>query len=586
MTRLDPGVRQTLSSVLRPPAGFRLDAAVGTSFTLDLRTLLAVPLTFALLDGVEIEPGNESSGEEETPAAPVLLGALLAYAERIRVVSDARYISAPTRSSRLYSLLEPAIAPVVVAPGAHFHPKFWLLRFIDEDSNASHRLVLSTRNLTDDRSWDLVVVLDEDPAGVPAAAQPAIGLLRAAAPGDLLIEDLASSAASARFLPPPGCGDLRLHAWPAGRGADPMEGRSGPKMLVVSPFIGLDRLRALARRSDQLTVVSRPETFDRLAARGDLPRADLRRLVDLAADDDGLSGELHAKLVVLDEAGGRSRWWLGSLNATENGVRRNAEALLELTTPTVTGGVDALLGTEGNSLGALLEQHVLRPPVDDDQDLAGERKLRQAIAGASWGVAVTQQPDGHLAAALTVDWLEPRPDPEADIRVRFSSGRPADRLRLDLQAARSETRWPLVLLEDVTSLLEVQVRLPACDPFTLLVVADLVVPDVEARRAALFSAIVPDVDVMLRLILLLLTSGNDAGSASAAARKLIDGDSEPADDVPSVPFVEEMIRSYAREPDRLRRAGEMIAGLPRDNPRTEPLRALWDTFDEALAGHR
>ena len=126
MTHSDPGVRQTLSSVLRPPAGFRLDAAAGTSFTLDLRTLLAVPLTFALLDGVEIGPANESSSEEETPAAPVLLSALLAYAERIRVVSDARYISAPTRPSRLYSLLEPAIKPVVVASGAHFHPKFWL----------------------------------------------------------------------------------------------------------------------------------------------------------------------------------------------------------------------------------------------------------------------------------------------------------------------------------------------------------------------------------------------------------------------------------------------------------------------------
>ena len=308
--------------------------------------------------------------------------------------------------------------------------------------------------------------------------------------------------------------------------------------------------------------------------------------MDLAADDDGLSGELHAKLVVLDETGGRSRWWLGSLNATETGVRMNAEALVELTMATATGGVDALLSTEGNSLGALLEHHLVGAPVDDDQDLAGERELRQAITGASWGVAVTQQPEGHLAAALTADWPEAPPDPEADIRVRFTSGRPPERLRLDPQAARSETRWPLVLLEDVTSLLDIQVRLPACKPFTLLVVADLVVPDAVARRAALFHAIVPDVDVMLRLILLLLTSGHDAGSASAAARKLIDGDSEPVDGLPSLPFVEEMVRSYARDPERLRRAGELIAGLPRDHPRTGPLRALWDTFAEALDGRR
>lgn len=589
MTRLDPRTRQPLSSVLRPPVGFRLDAAVGTTFTLDLRTLLAVPLTFALLDGVDIGAGDASSGEDETPAAPVLLGALLAYAERIRVLSDARYISAPSRPSRLYALLEPTIVPTVVRVGAHFHPKFWLLRFVDEDSRPSHRLVLSTRNLTDDRSWDLVVVLEEDAAGVVGAAQPAIDLLRATAPEDAFIEDLTRSAASVRFLAPPGFHELRLHAWSAGEGADPMAGRSGSKMLVMSPFIGLDRLRALAAQSDQITVVSRPETFDRLAAGGALPRADLRRLMDLAADDDGLSGELHAKLVVLDEAGGRSRWWLGSLNATDNGVRRNAEALLELTTSTAAGGVDALLSTDGDRLGTLLEPHGIRPPSDDDDDdegNQGEQALRQALAEGIWRVTVTPKPDGHLAATLTVDWPEARPDPEAKIRVGFASGRSADRLMLDLDAAHAEAQWPLVLLQDVTSLLEVQVRRPAGDPFTLLVVAVLTVPDDQARHAALFRAIVPDVDVMLRLILLLLTSGHDARSASAAARALIDADGESADVLPSLPLIEEMVRAYARDPDRLRRAGAVIAGLPRDDPRTEPLRALWDTFDAALAGRQ
>jgi hypothetical protein len=570
-----------MSSVLRPPAGFRLDAAVGTSFTLDLRILLAVPLTFALLDGVELGRGDEPP-EEEMSAAPVLFGALLAYAERIRVVSDARYIAAPGRPSRLYSLLEPTIRPAVVSGDAHFHPKFWLLRFVAEGSKVRHRLVLSTRNLTNDRSWDLVVVLEEDSAGVQGAAQPAIDLLRAAVSSDGLVDDLATSAANARFLPPPGFDDLRLHAWWAGQGADPLAGRSGSKMLVISPFIGLDRLRTLAAQSDELTVISRAETFNRLAARGGLPRAELRRLVDLAADDEGLSGELHAKLVVLDETDGRSRWWLGSLNATANGVRQNAEALVELTTSTALAGVDALLVPDGDRLGALLEPHFVAAATEEDTEQAGERELRQALAEARWEVVVTQQQSGSLAAELMVHWPEPRPQLGAEIQVRFASGRPSDPLLFDLDTARSEARWPVVALGDVTSLLEVRVALPRSDPFTLFVVAQLTVPDVEKRRAALFSAIVPDVEVMLRLILILLTSGHDARTAAAAARKLIDSDREVNEDLPSLPLLEEMLRSFAQDPDRLRRAGEMIVQLPRDDPRTGPLRAVWDAFSEAL----
>ncbi len=186
-----------------------------------------------------------------------------------------------------------------------------------------------------------------------------------------------------------------------------------------------------------------------------------------------------------------------------------------------------------------------------------------------------------MGAVLNVDWDEPRPDPQADIRVRFASGRPADRLRLDLERAHSQAQWPLVLLEDVTSLLEVRARLAAGEPVTLVVVATLSVPDAEARHAALFGVIVPDVDVMLRLILLLLTSGTDAGAAAAAARKLIDRAEQPADDLPSQPFVEELLRAYARDPDRLRRAGAIIAGLPHDH-RTAALHALWKTFGEAL----
>ncbi len=47
---LELDTRTLLLDALRPPAGHRLDIAIGTTFTLDLTALLAVPLAAALRD--------------------------------------------------------------------------------------------------------------------------------------------------------------------------------------------------------------------------------------------------------------------------------------------------------------------------------------------------------------------------------------------------------------------------------------------------------------------------------------------------------------------------------------------------------
>ncbi|CAN5415678.1 hypothetical protein BH20CHL6_BH20CHL6_08760 [soil metagenome] len=47
---LGPDDRRLLLDALRPPAGYELDQAVGTSYSLDLTSLLAAPLGLALFD--------------------------------------------------------------------------------------------------------------------------------------------------------------------------------------------------------------------------------------------------------------------------------------------------------------------------------------------------------------------------------------------------------------------------------------------------------------------------------------------------------------------------------------------------------
>ena len=75
---LRPDERQHLLELLRPPAGSKLDIAVGTTFSLDLLSALMLPLSFAFFDW-EHEDG-------ELVADPLaLLEALRRYGDRFTI---------------------------------------------------------------------------------------------------------------------------------------------------------------------------------------------------------------------------------------------------------------------------------------------------------------------------------------------------------------------------------------------------------------------------------------------------------------------------------------------------------------------
>ena len=64
---LAPDHRKTLIDSLRPPSGFRLDAAVGTTYSLNLTTLLVVPAAYALFDTGRMNEDEDPAARDVTP---------------------------------------------------------------------------------------------------------------------------------------------------------------------------------------------------------------------------------------------------------------------------------------------------------------------------------------------------------------------------------------------------------------------------------------------------------------------------------------------------------------------------------------
>src|SRR6266511_4957732 len=130
--------RSLFLNALRPPVGYEFDRGIGTTFTLDLTTLLMAPLSLSLLDGIDSPLGLEDP--------IILLEGLRRSAEKLTIFCQAGRIAVPARFNHLYRFLENRVVEVQSPRGGVFHPKLWLLRYMAKDAPIIYRLLCLTRN--------------------------------------------------------------------------------------------------------------------------------------------------------------------------------------------------------------------------------------------------------------------------------------------------------------------------------------------------------------------------------------------------------------------------------------------------------
>ena len=95
--------RINYGEVLIPPVGFRLERAVGTTYSLDLETLTAVSIALGLIEDTDSELINNPIS---------MLSALQKISDRIVVFCEAGQIKLPVKSNALCLTLEKMVVPV------------------------------------------------------------------------------------------------------------------------------------------------------------------------------------------------------------------------------------------------------------------------------------------------------------------------------------------------------------------------------------------------------------------------------------------------------------------------------------------
>lgn len=599
---LAPSTRYVYLDALRPPAGFSMDRAIGTTYSLDLETLLTVPLGFAMLDWE-----NERGALARDPVA--LLHALRRCADRVTMFCQAGRIGAPTRHHPLFAHLERMAVEVNAPdPTGSFHSKTWLLRFVDDEQRVMYRFICLSRNLTPDRSWDTILALDGElaereraiarnhPLGDFVAALSGLAQREIEAARREAVAQLADEVRRVKFEIPQPFEELVF--WPMGlprMKRSPLDERID-RLLVVSPFVSEQLLTEL----DADILVSRPESLETIDPMV-LKHAQSVHVLDDAAveeeTDDAVDGSLvethrhagdarglHAKLFIADQ-GWYASLWTGSANATTSAFGRNVEFMVQLSGKRKDVGIDAFLkGKEGNGFQNLLRPFPIRERAPVDPEIRANEKraedLRRAFAGAGLRLFVESGSDGCFELSLCAN-ADDCPDTQ-DVNARCWPAAVSPSMARDVDRLRREgaIRFGGVTVQQLSSFVAFEITVgDGAKGVSVRFALNLPLAGApEDRLDRVLQAVLGNRERLLRYLLFLLARDENVPSVAAALLSWNEGAGGSRNEAAvSLPLFEELLRALARAPSKLDTVARLVEDLKRT---TEGAALLPDGFDE------
>ena len=346
--------RLNYGQLLMPPVGYTLVRAVGTTYSLDLETLLSVCIALGI---------QESTDSTLTKNPFAILKSLQGLSDRLLIFCEAGQIAPmPPEKSPLMLMLDKVIVPVklkaIKGKGIpSFHPKTWTLQYEDADGNQYFRFIVLSRNLTFDRSWDVAVSLEGKlTRGRHKSSYPIVDFLEFLKYNTLegvsmkkekrrilnaLIQDIPFvkfSLDDKRFLDfeiiPIGIGTVDINK-------DPLLTNTFHDLLIMSPFVSSGVLQSFDQRK-QLKInnrhlITRTAELHKIAGKLDTFKVfTMKDTVvegeEIVSDDEPTKvqqQDIHAKMYLITKDS-CSTLYLGSMNASENGLHRNVEMLLKL----------------------------------------------------------------------------------------------------------------------------------------------------------------------------------------------------------------------------------------------------------------
>jgi hypothetical protein len=335
---------------LIPPDGYELAYAIGSTYSLDLEALLVLPVALFYSQ-------NLSGSADELRYD--MLDAITKSADKITVYYQSGQLKVPKKYHPLMAFWENGVQPITMSHHASsFHPKVWVIRYESKEEPPKYRVLVSSRNLTFARDWDVAFSTDgtktikEQPNNKPLIdfvkylndngnKKMPLSFIN-----DLMYVnfDIPEKFDSLKFKPIgiSNTATAKTYINPITDSKNKWD-----EMLIISPFVDkvtLNKIQSLTVKQPYL--LSRKEELNSI----DIETLNKFKCYQFSTffqeaeyyqeNEDGglppLPQNLHAKLFITLNSN-QSNWFLGSANCSDPAQERNVEFMVELKSKNSSG---------------------------------------------------------------------------------------------------------------------------------------------------------------------------------------------------------------------------------------------------------
>lgn len=316
--------RYDYGSELKPPYKYKLDFAIGTTYTLSFDALIGA--CFSLCQSMDTDDVKVGESLDS-----IVLALLNKINNKIAIYCDSGKISKPKKESILYIKLEDSIFEI--KEDGIFHPKFWLISYVNEKGNKKYRLIVLSRNITFDNSWDIIAVLDGEKGKKNTKNKPIIDFLEFLKKNTTnnkveKIEKMQKELQEVEF----NCSDENFEDFefiPSGISSkNNFEFPYNSEIFIMSPFLTSDIVSRFATNNN-VTLVTRQTEINNINSK-DFNKMKVYTLSDdmsFFEEDEQLLHDIHAKIYHIKN---ERTLLIGSKNATSSAFTKNIELLLKL----------------------------------------------------------------------------------------------------------------------------------------------------------------------------------------------------------------------------------------------------------------
>lgn len=594
--------------ILAPPAGSVLDFAVGTTYSLDLDALVGASLALGLSEETDSELMNN----------PVcLLEALRRTGDKVALFCEGGQIHLPSNVTSLYILLEKMVFTVKtdnqsgIAKYPSFHPKFWLIRYKNADDEFIYRIVVLSRNLTFDRSWDISFYMDgKVTKRTVRKNEPVCDFLRflsSQLPDDKNGKEKAKGIHSLinelpnvifelnsdkefydyEFIPN---GIKRTNGKLYQFDETDLFNETFHEIFIMSPFLSGDIIRNFNNRNDyspiensRYMLVTRELSLGKLET-DDVSNFDIYTLRDRVIDgetsisDDATPAQkqdIHAKVYMIKKYS-TSNLYLGSLNASHNAVYGNVEFMIRLESKNRYLNMDKLRDSlfggdednEGNPFHKItLETAIVSEEDDATNDLSAVIKDINRINAHA---VVNKAADEHYSIKVYFDAF--------NAGIFTVSIRPL--LSQKCELLNEEIEFENLTMDQLSEFYVVSVSDGDKTVERVLIIPTDGLP--EERENMVVSKVVSDKECFYRYVAFLLGDDSIISVLEASALGMDSNGKQNSATYHLPALYEKMLQTAATAPERFKGIDYLIKTISNDGVIPEDFKKLYETFKKAV----